>query len=286
MSSQPERTNAIASVLRDASDRLTLSDSPRLDAAILLAHVLGQPHSYLYTHANDMLTPEQTAAFETLLQQRQQQLPIAYLTGSREFWSLPLMVTAATLVPRPETELLVETALTLITDSNDTRIADIGTGSGAIAIALASETRHIAIVATDNSDAALAVAQHNADTLCPHRIDCRLGDWLEPLGAAGYDLIVSNPPYVESGAPAFEASALAHEPRAALAAGADGLAALQQLIYSAGNYLKQDGWLLLEHGSGQGRALTYLLTSCGYQDVTTCVDTAGLPRVTLAKWPH
>lgn len=286
MSAQPDSANCIAGALRDASDRLTSSDSPRLDAEILLAHALGQTRSYLYTHANDTLTAAQTAAFENLLQQRQQRLPIAYLTGQREFWSLPLTVTPATLVPRPETELLVETALTLIAADSDARIADIGTGSGAIAIALASERRHITIVATDNSDAALAVARHNADKLCPHRIDFRLGDWLEPLGANRYDMIISNPPYVESGSPAFEASALAHEPRAALAAGADGLAALRQLIHSAGNYLRRDGWLLLEHGSGQVRALNYLLESCGYRDVTTHADMAGLPRLTQARWPH
>ena len=286
MSAQPDSANTIASALRDAGDRLTLSDSPRLDAEILLAHVLGQARSYLYAHANDLLTADQTAAFETLLQQRQHRVPVAYLTGCREFWSLPLAVTSATLVPRPETELLVETALTLIADNSDMLIADIGTGSGAIAIALASERRHIGIVATDNSDAALAVARHNADKLCPHRIDFRLGDWLEPLGAGRYDMIVSNPPYVEANSPAFETSELGHEPRAALAAGADGLAALQQLIHAAGNYLNQDGWLLLEHGSDQVRALTYLLESCGYRNVTTHSDEAGLPRLTLAKWPH
>jgi len=286
MSAQPASDKTIASVLRDAGDRLTVSDSPRLDAEIMLAHVLGQSRSYLYAHAHDMLTPEQIAAFETSLQQRLQQVPIAYITGSREFWSLPLSVTPATLVPRPETELLVETALALITGNSDMCIADIGTGSGAIAIALASERLNIGIVATDNSDAALAVARHNADKLCPNRVDFRLGDWLEPLGAERYDMIVSNPPYIEAASTAFEASALAHEPRAALAAGADGLASLRQLIHGAGNYLKRDGWLLLEHGSGQVRALTYLLESCGYQNITTHADMAGLPRLTLAQWPH
>ncbi len=289
MSAQPATTaltGSIAEVLQRAADRLAQSDSPRLDAEILLAHVLGCPRSYLYAHPEAALTRAQAAAFEQLLEPRQQQVPVAYLTGSREFWSLSLAVTPATLVPRPETELLVEAALERSHDHPGTALADLGTGCGAIAIALATELLQARLVATEISPEPLTIARQNAGRLCPGRIDLRQGDWFEPLAAERFDLIISNPPYVETDSTAINASALAHEPRAALAAGPDGLADLQRLIHGAGNYLKQDGWLLLEHGPAQVRALTYLLEAGGYRHIETRSDMAGLARITLAQWPH
>lgn len=277
--------DTIASVLAHARQRLAATATPRLDSELLLAHVLQAPRTYLYAHPGRILTAQQLAAYEQLLCRRANLEPVAYLTGTREFWSLPLDVTAATLVPRPETELLVELALEHSRDDAVFSLADLGTGSGAIAIALACELKTARIVATDNSDTALQVARGNADRLCPGRIDFRTGDWLQPLAAEKFDMIVSNPPYVAAGDPVLQTTELRHEPRSALAAGTEGLDHLRVLADAARHCLNARGRLLLEHGAEQAQALHALLDYNGYRAIETRTDMAGLARITMAQWP-
>lgn len=275
----------VDSMLREAHDALTACDSARLDVELLLAHVLGCNRTALYARPEQVLTTAQHENFEILLQRRALGEPLAYLTGQREFWSLPLTVTPDTLIPRPETELLVECALMLLSGRADIRIADLGTGSGAIAIALAMELPHAAIVATDQSTAALAVAKDNAERLCPDRIEFCEGDWCLALPHLSFDLIVSNPPYVAAADPALQDDGVRFEPVTALAAGHDGLDAIRAIIPAARRHLASGGVLLLEHGAGQAEAVAALLGQHGYRDIETHGDLAGLPRVTAAIWP-
>jgi len=258
------------------------SDSARLDAELLLAHCLGVTRGYLFAHADELVQPANRACYVALLQRRADGEPLAYLTGWREFWSLELQVSAAVLVPRPETELAVECALALLADV-PADVADLGTGSGAIALALASERRAWRIVATDHSADALAVARRNAERLNLRGIAWLQGDWLAPLGSRRFDLIVSNPPYIAQADPALPA--LRHEPAAALVSGASGLNALQHLITQAHAYLHRGGVLLLEHGATQAAAVAGQLVAAGYARVRCHQDLAGRDRVTEAQWP-
>ena len=282
---QTEAGNSIAAVLMRGCRRLAAIDSARLDCELLLAHVLQVSRTYLYTHAEQWLDATQLARFDELLARRLNHEPVAYLVGIREFWSLPLTVTRDTLVPRPETEQLVERALLLPSMAADVRIADLGTGSGAIAIALATELRQARIIATDNSAAALQVARANANRHCPGQIEFRLGNWWEPIADDTCDIIISNPPYVKANDPLLQATELQHEPHTALAAGPDGLADLRILCRGAGQHLNTNGWLLLEHGAEQAPALQQLLGNAGFQAINTHPDVAGLPRITMAQWP-
>jgi release factor glutamine methyltransferase len=277
--------HTIGDLLRTARQALADGDSARLDAELLLAHVLGCNRTSFYMRPEQVLTTAQYKNFETLLQRRALGEPLAYLTGQREFWSLPLTVTPDTLIPRPETELLVECALMLLSGRTDIRIADLGTGSGAIAIALAMELPHAAIVAIDQSTAALAVAKDNAERLCPDRIDFCEGDWCLALPDQSFDLIVSNPPYVAAADPALQNDGVRFEPVTALAAGHDGLDAIRAIIPAARRHLAIGGVLLLEHGADQAEAVTALLLQHGYRAIETHRDLAGLPRVTVAIWP-
>jgi release factor glutamine methyltransferase len=256
----------------------------RLDAELLLAHALQKPRSYLLAHAEESLPGEIVARYRELLSRASTGEPLAYLTGQREFWSLPLSVTSDVLIPRPETELAVERCLALIRDSMPAaRICDLGTGSGAIALALASERPHWHITATDVSAAALAVARDNAHRLGLTRIKFVAGDWFAALPGRSFDLIVSNPPYVGLHEPAL--AALRHEPRIALTPGADGLTALQRLIVEAREHLHAAGWLVLEHGAGQAAAVRAALVKCGYARVRCHRDLAGHDRVSEGQCP-
>jgi release factor glutamine methyltransferase len=210
--------------------------------------------------------------------------PLAYITGRKDFWSLSLSVTPAVLVPRPETELLVERALELRAEPLG-RVADLGTGSGAIALALASERPEWQVVATDLSEAALAVARANAAALHLGRVEFLQGSWFEPLEDREFHLIVSNPPYVAEGDPALLDAALAHEPRTALASGPDGMASLRAIIHSAPRYLECGGWLLLEHGATQAEDVARELVVRGYTHVRSHRDLAGQPRITEGRSP-
>ena len=274
----------LRSLVRQATDRLaTGSASPQLDAELLLCHVLGKPRSYLLAWPEAIPTDDQRAMFETLLKRREHGEPIAYLIGEREFWSLPIRVTADVLIPRPETELLVETALELMPRQGAVRIADLGTGSGAIALALARECAHCALVATDKSEGALTTARFNAEQLGIRNVEFRLGHWFGPLAGEIFDLIISNPPYIREGDPHLERGDLRFEPRGALTSGDDGLDDLRMIAGEARRHLRHGGWLIVEHGYDQGAAVRQLLENEGFSAVETRRDLAGNERATLGR---
>jgi release factor glutamine methyltransferase len=254
------------------------SASASLDAEMLVAQVLGTARVSLAADPDRAMAPEELLALEALVRRRLAGEPVAYLTGRREFWSLNLEVTPDVLVPRPETELLVESALASIAGLANPAVVDLGTGSGAIAIAIAAERPDALVTATDVSATALGVAQRNAAALGLRNLRFREGAWYTPLEGWRFDAIVSNPPYVAAGDPALVA--LAHEPRLALVAGSDGLEALTAVASGAPRHLAPGGWLLVEHGASQGDAARSLLRSAGLEKITTRADLAGLDRVT------
>ncbi len=258
------------------------SPSARLDAELLVMHVCQWSRTELLTRDRELLTAAQEAELAGQLARRSHGEPIAYLTGQREFWSLDLAVSPATLIPRPETELLVERALARIPPDAAWSVADLGTGSGAIALAIASARPRCRVVATDNSSAALAVAHGNAARL-NLVVDFRLGDWLTPLAGEAFDLLLSNPPYVASGDPHL--AALRYEPTAALAAGPDGLGAIRAIVATARMSLKPGGWLLLEHGHDQASPVMALLHAQGYREISGHRDLSGHDRVIEARTP-
>lgn len=267
--------------IADATRRLSASsDSARLDAELLLCQTIDMPRSYLFAHPEDELDELTQARFEAYMQRRLDGEPIAYITGVQEFWSHRLQVTPATLVPRPETELLVDLALREIPADADWEIADLGTGSGAIAIAIAAERPLCQVTATDLSPEALAVATENARAASLANISFRCGDWTQPLAGTRFDLIVSNPPYVEADDAAL--AALQHEPASALAAGPDGLDDIRALASSTPDILRDSGQLMLEHGCDQQASVHDILNNSGWTNITCHNDLAGLPRVTVA----
>ncbi len=264
----------------------TLPDTnPELEAALLLCHILDKPRSYLYAWPELELPPDQYQQYTKLVERRLSHEPIAYITGTREFWSLSLEVNRDTLIPRPETELLVERSLHHLQHISRPSIVDLGTGSGAIALALARELPDAGMVATDISAKALAQARENSLRLGIDRISFLHGNWCEALPAdETYDLIVSNPPYIEAGDQHLHQGDLPREPEQALVSGSDGLYAIRTIIrqVSAG-YLKPNGWLLLEHGYQQADAVQNLLQSAGFTHIATHPDLSGHPRVTEAQ---
>ena len=279
----------LRSALAEASAALAAChESAWLEAELLLAHVLHRARSHLHAHPEECLDAVSAALFCALLQRRIQGEPLAYLTGEREFWSLPLTVSPAVLIPRPESELIVERALALLSeprssDSGARRVAELGTGSGAIALALASERPHWRLVATDRCAAALRVARLNAQRLgLAERIEFLEGDWFAPLRARRFHAILSNPPYVSDSE--ANDSSLRFEPRIALSAGPSGLEALTHLITHAGAFLEPGGWLVLEHGVAQGGPLERTLVAAGYARVRCHRDLTGRDRVTEAQW--
>jgi release factor glutamine methyltransferase len=248
-----------------------------LDARVLLASVLQVPRSRLDAHPEELVAAESAQRFAALIERRAGGEPVAYLTGRREFWSLELRVTPDVLVPRPETELVVERALAL-GPAGAARAADLGTGSGAIAIALAHERPDWQIVATDVSAPALALARDNARALGLARIDFRAGDWFAPLGNEHFDLLVSNPPYVAADDPAL--LELRHEPPLALTPGPDALQCLRTLTRGAPRHLRSGGWLVLEHGAGQAEEARRELVAAGFRHVRSHRDLSAHERVT------
>ena len=254
------------------------SESPRLDAELLLATLLGLPRAALIARGNEPLALH-ASAYAELIAQRAHGVPIAYLTGWREFWSLPLKVSPAVLVPRPETELLVEHALALLPPDAVCSVLDLGTGSGAIALSLAHERPRWAITAVDMSAAALDVARQNAHNLKLSHIQWRQGSWFDPVPAERFHLIVANPPYIAANDPAL--AALSAEPAAALIAGPTGLEALFAIVAQAPGHLHAGGWLVLEHGIAQGQDVAQLLQAQGFDSIRTYSDFSGRPRVTL-----
>ena len=263
-----------------ATTILPNSTTARLDLEILLAWVLEKPRAFLYSYPETILTPAQQQHWAELIARRHAGEPLAYIVGHKEFWSLQLTVNNQVLIPRPETELLVELALAKITNSAAV-IADLGTGSGAIAIALATERPNWQIYATDLSQSALAIAKLNAQKFCLNNITFCAGNWCAALPDLAFDAIISNPPYIAHNDPHLLAASLKFEPQSALVAG-DGLRDLTTIITQAHAKLKPNGWLMLEHGHDQSPALQALLQQQQYRNIMPQPDLAQLNRVVIA----
>jgi release factor glutamine methyltransferase len=279
--------DTVADTLRLAARTLAASsDSPELDAEVLLSTVMGVARSALIIRAEEPIGLELLRAYRKLIDRRMSGVPVAYLTGRREFWSLPLKVTPAVLVPRHETELLVEMALKVIPRSAACSVLDLGTGSGAVALAIASERPLARITGADVSPAALGVARDNARSLALPNLAWRLGSWFDAVPGERFDAIVANPPYVAAADPAL--AALEAEPEIALVSGPAGLDALAAIIQGAARHLESGGWLVLEHGSTQHGDVASMLERRGFGGVETHEDFSGRPRVTLGHFqsPH
>lgn len=275
----------IQHILQNANTQLTgISDSPQLDAEILLAHALHKSRTFLYTWPQHAVDESSQQQFEQLLSRRLAGQPVAYIIGRREFWSLELQVTADTLIPRPETELLVEQALTLL-PATTIDIVDLGTGSGAIALALASERPLWHITATDKSTAALTVARNNAQKLRLTNIEFVIGEWFEPLAGQHFHAIISNPPYIAEHDVHLSEGDVRFEPASALISGNEGLADIQLIAQHAGRYLLAGGFLMLEHGYNQQQQVYDIFQYNGLVNITQLPDLSGNPRLTLGYKP-
>ena len=274
---------SIFEIIRKLTDQFTpYSSSPRLDAELLVGSVINQSRAQLFAYPDTVLTAAQEKQIELYTKCHIAGEPIAYLLGHQEFWSLELIVNSDVLIPRPETECLVEWVLDNMPDEKEMRIADLGTGSGAIAIALASERKNWMIDAVDNSEKALAVAKENAIRHAAHKVQFFKGEWCNALPHNAYQVIVSNPPYVANGDPHLQK--LHYEPGGALSSGDDGLDAIAQIISQARNYLLPGGWLVLEHGFDQGERVIELMEKQQYSEVVDYPDLAGLPRMIVGKY--
>jgi release factor glutamine methyltransferase len=256
-----------------------------LDAQLLLAHVLDVPRAWLAAHDTDALPQEAADAFVALARRRRDGEPVAYLTGVREFWGLALRVTPDVLIPRPETETLVELALALIPRDRPARILDLGTGSGAIALALAHERPQAKVTGVDHSAAALVVARDNARRLAIANVEFMKSDWYAGVGDERFDVIVANPPYVASADPHLEEGDVRFEPRAALSPGGDGLTALRMIVAGARRRLVANGHLVVEHGYDQSTAVQELFRDAGFDRITVRNDLAGIARIVGGTLP-
>jgi len=272
----------VKELLAEACRLLAGKQGTRLEAEVLLSHSLGVNRAWLYANAEQDVAGQVASNFLQLIQQRRPGEPVAYLTGVREFWSLNLKVTPDVLIPRAETELLVETALKRIPADARWRIADLGTGSGAVALAIAFERPRCKVFASDISPPALAIAQQNADSLNLGQVHFLQGSWLSPLEGK-FKGIVSNPPYVSSQDPHLKQGDCRFEPDAALSPGSDAMTSIRHIAEAALPYLETGGFLAFEHGCGQGEASRQLLFQLGYTEVETSSDLAGLERVTTGE---
>lgn len=273
---------SIATAIAEATERLrTVTDAPRLEAELLMGRAIDMPRSFLIAHADDELDEASVARLNDTVERRLAGEPMAYIAGFREFWSMELAVTPATLVPRPETELLVDVALRDIPRKAEWNILDLGTGSGAIALAIGRERPLCAVTATDISGDALAVARENANRNTIGNVEFVEGDWVEPVRDRTFHLIVSNPPYVRADDEALDA--LRAEPMIALAAGDEGLDAIDVIARDCRNILAEDGLLVLEHGAEQKALVEEVLQAYGWTAIRCYDDYSGLPRVTSAK---
>ena len=271
---------SIQDALKVAAETLARSgDTAALDAEVLLARVLGKPRSHLRARPEQLLQQLQQQHFFDLIRRRAAGEPTAYLTGHREFWSLDLMVNPHTLIPRPETELLVEIALAHIPLQHEALVADLGTGSGAIALAVACERPLCRVIATDIDPEALRLARANGERLNIRNVEFREGAWFAPFSDERFDMVVSNPPYVAEHDPHLEEGDLPAEPRRALVAGPTGLEMIGAIVGEAPRFLRDQGWLLLEHGYQQAEATAALLREAGYRRIQTWRDAAGHERV-------
>lgn len=270
----------IADTVKHAAQMLDPhSESPRLDAEVLLAKILGLSRSALIARGTEPVDSNDERAYAELVGRRAGGVPIAYLTGKREFWSLPFEVSPAVLVPRPETELLVEHALALLPRDEVCSVLDLGSGSGAIALSLAHERPRWLVTGVDASPAALEIAARNAQNLKLPHVQWRLSSWFDALPGERFDLIVANPPYIAAADPALRT--LRAEPAAALIAGPTGLEALTAIIAQAPQHLYARGWLALEHGMTQAQAVVERLQQQGFDSIRTYSDFSGKSRITL-----
>lgn len=277
--------STIKQALKTAQGQLSSTvDSAHLEAEILLASLLERDRTWLHTWPEHILTSEQEATYQQLISRRTQGEPIAHITGTRDFWDMTLSVTKDTLIPRPETERLVELALERIPEDVHWQIADLGTGSGAIALAIARERPRCSVLATDLSPKALAVARDNAQHFGVSNIRFQNSHWFDALSDRHFEMIVSNPPYVHPHDPHLRQGDLRFEPDSALRSSPDGLEDIRHIASAARTHLAPFGWLLLEHGYDQGPAVQSLLTACGYQDVSLYQDLGMNDRVSLGKW--
>lgn len=269
--------------LRLAAEELTGSESPRRDAEILLGHVTGKARTFILAFGETVLTAEQESTLDGLLARRKAGEPVAHLTGEREFWSLPLYVSAATLIPRPDTECLVEQALARL-PAEPCAVLDLGTGTGAIALALASERPDCQITAVDLMPDAVKLAQRNVARLGLANVEVRQSSWFSALQSEQFAMIVSNPPYIDAQDPHLSLGDVRFEPLTALVAANEGLADIEQIVAQSRSHLHPGGWLLIEHGWTQGEAVRARFCAAGYSDVETCRDYGGNERLTLGRW--
>ncbi len=258
------------------------SDSARLDAEILLGYALDKNRTWLYTHSDYALSDVEFESLNGLLEKRIAGQPIAHLVGERDFWSLTLEVNASTLIPRPDTETLVEWALELPLLAN-ARVLDLGTGTGAIALALASEQPSWQVIGVDKSDDAVQLALNNAQKNQLQQVEFKSSDWFEQV-AGSFDLIVSNPPYIDGQDPHLQQGDVRFEPMSALVAEQQGLADIVHIIDQAPHYLRDQAWLLIEHGYQQAEQVRELLKAKGFQQVETREDLGGQPRISGGQW--
>jgi release factor glutamine methyltransferase len=276
----------VSGLLREGMQRLAGLEEGAQEAAVLLAHSLGRSRSWLYAHGDAVADAAAVARYREWLRARLDGMPVAYLTGSRGFWSLQLEVTPATLIPRPETERLVELALERLPPHVDADIVDLGAGSGAIALAIAAERPRARVTAVDASEAALQVARRNAAANRIDRVEFLQGSWWSPLAGRRFDLVLSNPPYIADDDRHLAEGDLRFEPRMALASGADGLDAIRAIVAGTPAHLHDGGWLLIEHGWEQGRGVRALFEAAGLVDVATETDLEARDRVTRGRAPR
>lgn len=269
--------------LHDATRRLSAGESPKRDAEILLGFVTGRSRTFIMAFGETPLTASELEQLEALLARREQGEPVAYLVGEREFWSLPLSVSPATLIPRPDTECLVEQALLRLPPSPQ-KVLDLGTGTGAVALAIASERPDCQLTGVDLQPEAVKLAQHNAQKLAIANASFVQGSWFAPVTGQQFAVIVSNPPYIDSADPHLAEGDVRFEPASALVADNAGLADLQTLIEQAPQHLLAGGWLLLEHGWQQAKEVQQLFRQAGYHQVATVKDYGGNDRVSLGQW--
>jgi release factor glutamine methyltransferase len=275
----------VSELLKHSDQLQSTSDSPQLDCELLLCYVLDVDRTWLRTWPEKEVSKSLEAKFCALLEQRVQGQPIAYLVGSRGFWSIDLQVSEDTLIPRPETELLVELALGLKLPKNSHGL-DLGTGTGAVVLALASERLDMNFTAVDSQMGAVSLANKNCQNLGLANVAIFQSDWFNSVQLTDnyFDLIVSNPPYISANDPHLQQGDVRYEPNTALVSGVDGLDDLKKIIARSPCYLKPDGWLLLEHGFDQGPAIVRLMNNAGFQKVVTHKDYNQVDRVTLGQW--
>jgi len=276
---------SISQVIENSTQRLNpLYDTARIDSEVLVAHALNFSRTQLYTWSDKALSDDECEHIRNLIDRRCEGEPVAYIVGHQEFWSLDFKVTSATLIPRPETEHLVEFSLKNIPIDKVCRIADLGTGSGAIAISIAKERPLIQMIAVDDSEAALNVAIENAQVLGVSNINFKLSNWFDSLKDETFDLIVSNPPYIEEQDKHLSKDDVASEPRSALASGEDGLDDIRQIIYQAKDHLKPNAMLVLEHGWNQAAKIRSIFEEQKYVNINSHDDLSGIERLTVGSY--